>query len=96
MLFFISSKHVLTEDILSRYIKNERLYTRRLLTKTNAVPKWGERFIPSSTRKAFIIEESVVDPKAKTITTYTRNIALQSIMVSKHVLDHDFFIHFSI
>lgn len=74
------SKHVLTEDILSREVKDNCLYTRRLLTKTNAVPKWGERFIPQSARNMCIVEESVIDPVSRTITTYTRNIAMQHVM----------------
>lgn len=42
-------------------------------------PKWGEHFI--STRIVKIIEESVVDPKEKTLITYTRNIGYTSVMV---------------
>ncbi|KAK7109959.1 hypothetical protein V1264_013907 [Littorina saxatilis] len=74
------SKHVLTEDILSRHVEGNRLYTRRLMIKTNPVPKWGERFIPSSARNMCILEESVVDASSRTITTYTRNIAMQNVM----------------
>lgn len=74
------SKHVLTEDILSRHVEGHCLYTRRILTKTNPVPRWGERFIPTSSRKMCIIEESVVDSEARTITTYTRNTAMQHVM----------------
>lgn len=74
------SKHVLTEDILSRHVHGNCLYTRRLLTKTNPVPRWGERFIPNSSRQMCIIEESVVDPVSRTITTYTRNMAMQHVM----------------
>lgn len=79
--FFIPpSNHVLTEDVLSRHISGNCLYTRRLLTKTNAVPRWGERFIPGP-RNICIVEESIVDPSARTITTYTRNTAMQHVMV---------------
>ncbi|KAL8576232.1 hypothetical protein ACOMHN_006155 [Nucella lapillus] len=74
------SKHVLTEDILSRHVEGHCLYTRRILSKTNPVPRWGERFIPNASRKMFIIEESVVDSKSRTITTYTRNTAMQHVM----------------
>lgn len=73
------SKHVLTEDVLARRVSGNCLYTRRLLTKTNPVPRWGERFIPGP-RNVCIIEESVIDPKRHTITTYTRNIAMQHVM----------------
>lgn len=54
------------------------LYTKRLLSKTNRVPKWGERFYNAKSVK--IVEESVCDPKTKTLTTYTRNIAFTKIM----------------
>ncbi|XP_076302868.1 protein preli-like [Lasioglossum baleicum] len=73
-----NSTHVLTEDTVSRKVKNGILYTTRLLTKTNRVPKWGERFINKNTVK--IIEESAVDPKTKTLTTYTRNLGYTKVM----------------
>ncbi|XP_064483823.1 PRELI domain-containing protein 1, mitochondrial-like [Ornithodoros turicata] len=75
------STHVLTEDTVSRYVDGGRLFSKRLLTKTNPVnrlPKWGERFIGA--RSVRIVEESVVDPRTKTIVTYTRNVGLQHIM----------------
>lgn len=55
------------------------LHTTRLLTKTNRVPKWGERFISKSVVK--IVEETIVDPKTKTLTTYTRNLGYTKVMV---------------
>ncbi|KAK7574294.1 hypothetical protein V9T40_011485 [Parthenolecanium corni] len=72
------STHVLSEDTTYRQIRDGKLYTKRLLTKTNKIPKWGERFISTKTVK--ILEESIVDPKNKTLTTYTRNLGMQSIM----------------
>ncbi|XP_032680486.1 PRELI domain-containing protein 1, mitochondrial [Odontomachus brunneus] len=72
------SSHVLTEDTVSREIKDGKLYSTRLLTKTNRVPKWGERFISKNIVK--IVEESIVDPKAKTLTTYTRNLGYTKVM----------------
>lgn len=69
-----NSKHVLSEDVIDRHIREDGcLYTKRLLTKTNDLPKWGQRFV-GNLRKAYIIEESIVDPKKKTIVTYTKNI----------------------
>ncbi|GAB1603979.1 PRELI domain-containing protein 1, mitochondrial-like [Argonauta hians] len=73
------SNHVLSEDVISREIIDQKLHTKRLLTKTNPVPKWGERFV-SRTRRVCIVEESIVDPIAKTVITYTRNVGLQRIM----------------
>jgi len=74
------STHVLSEDTIEREVKNGKLYSKRLLTKTNRVPKWGERFISKNVVK--IIEESVVDLEAKTFTTYTRNLGYTKVMVS--------------
>jgi hypothetical protein len=76
------SSHVLSEDTIHREVNNDgKLYSRRLLTKTNKVPNWGKRFFKSG-NFVCIIEESVVDPKEKTLTTYTRNIGFNKIMVS--------------
>jgi hypothetical protein len=72
--------HVLTEDTIQREVRNDgKLYSKRILSKTNRVPKWGERFFAA--KSVFIIEESIVDPKNKTLTTLTRNIGFNKIMV---------------
>lgn len=71
--------HVLTEDTVERKItKDGKLYSIRLLTKTNKTPKWGERFFRA--KSVCIVEESLVDLKSKTLTTYTRNIGFNKIM----------------
>lgn len=72
------SMHVLSEDTVSREIKNGKLHSKRLLTKTNRVPKWGERFFKANSVN--ILEESVVDPKERVLVTYTRNIGFNKIM----------------
>lgn len=74
------STHVLTEDTVCREIRNDKLYTKRLITKASKInpPRWVRFFMPA-TRKTLIIEESIVDPVNNTITTYTRNIGLSSI-----------------
>lgn len=51
------------------------------------LPKWGEKFVPKSTRETLIVEESHVDLANKTFTTYTRNIALSNIMVRAQAYD---------
>jgi len=56
-----------------------KLYSKRLITKTNKLPKWGERFFKA--KSVCIIEESLVDPKSNSLTTYTRNIGFNKIMV---------------
>ncbi|XP_064602735.1 PRELI domain-containing protein 1, mitochondrial-like [Liolophura sinensis] len=73
------SKHVLTEDVLSREVREGKLYTKRLLTKTNRMPRWGERIVPGP-RNVCIVEETVVDPDNKTFITYTRNIAMRRFL----------------
>jgi len=71
--------HVLTEDVLRRELRPDgSLYTCRLLMKTNSIPKWGQALMPA--RRVPIIEESIVDPNNKTLTTYCRNITYKSLM----------------
>ncbi|XP_048486311.1 protein preli-like [Plutella xylostella] len=72
------STHVLSEDTCHREVRDGCLYTKRLLTKTNRVPKWGERFFSAKSVK--IIEESIVDPKNKVLVTYTRNLGYTKVM----------------
>lgn len=72
------SQHVLTEDTLERTVRDGKLYTKRLLSKTNRVPKWAEHI--TSARSVKIVEESICDPKEKTLTTYTRNVAFTKVM----------------
>ncbi|KAK2579544.1 hypothetical protein KPH14_010843 [Odynerus spinipes] len=72
------SSHVLSEDTISREVKDGKLYSKRLLTKTNGVPKWGEMFVKKNSVK--IVEESILDPEAKTLTTYSRNFTYNKAM----------------
>lgn len=76
------SKHVLTEDILCREVtSDQKLITRRLLTKTNRLPRWAERFLPANvTHAAYILEDSIIDLHKKTLTTYTWNISHSTVM----------------
>ncbi|XP_017781070.1 PREDICTED: protein preli-like [Nicrophorus vespilloides] len=73
-----NSKHVLTEDTISREVRGDQLVSKRLLRKTNALPKWAERFI--NTKHVYIMEESSVDPKNKVLVTYTRNLGFAKVM----------------
>ncbi|XP_072119766.1 PRELI domain-containing protein 1, mitochondrial-like [Mobula birostris] len=76
------SKHVLTEDVIHREITPERVISRRLLTKTSVVPRWAKRLFPTNVaHSAFVLEDSVVDLKHKTLTTFTRNINHSRLMV---------------
>jgi hypothetical protein len=75
--------HVLSEDTLYREFRpNGILYSRRLLTKTNRIPKWGEKFIVNFTRMVPLVEESYVDRETRTIVTYTRNVGLSRFMTA--------------
>merc|ERR1711956_106164 len=66
------ASHVLTEDTLYRELKdNDTLYSRRFLTKSNRLPKWGERFFSNLKKYVPLVEESYVDRKSKVITRYT-------------------------
>lgn len=76
---FFFSNHVLTEDTIHRKVSAGRLISLRLLSKTNPSPKWAERFI--TTRQVHIVEETVVDPTNKVLTTYTRNLGYTKVMV---------------
>ena len=77
----IFSSHVLSEDTLQRRIvKPNQLHSLRVISKTNSMPKWGEKFMPGQ-KQMLVVEESVVDRKKQTLTTYTRNICMQSILV---------------
>lgn len=79
------SKHVLTEDVLERYIRDDgKLYTIKMLTKTNPMPRWGERFYKGP-KFVTIIEETIVDPDTSTFTSYSRNITMTHFMVSDKV-----------
>ncbi|KAL9915919.1 protein preli-like [Glossina fuscipes fuscipes] len=59
---------------------------KTLLSKTNHVPKWGERFYKNTPIK--IIEDSILDPKNKTLTTFTRNIGMKKIMKVDEIVEY--------
>ncbi|KAM8974517.1 PRELI domain-containing protein 1, mitochondrial [Pelodytes ibericus] len=76
------SKHVLSEDILYREVTpDQKLLTRKLLTKTNRLPRWAERIFPANVAHAvYVIEDSIMDPVNRTLTTFTWNINHATIM----------------
>jgi len=77
--------HVLSEDTVFREVRDNGkvLYSRRFLTKTNKLPKWGERWMPANLyRFVPLVEESYVDRDNKTVTTYTRNVGLSTFMTA--------------
>ena len=79
------ASHVLSEDTLHREVRGggHVLYTRRFLTKTNKLPKWGEKFFPSNLKRFVpLVEESHIDRNSKVVTTYTRNVGLSMFMTA--------------
>ena len=56
--------------------------TFRFLTKTNKIPKWGERWLSGFRRSVPLLEESYVDTASRTITTYTRNVGMSNFMTA--------------
>uniref|UniRef100_A0A8C1NP87 PRELI domain containing 1b n=1 Tax=Cyprinus carpio TaxID=7962 RepID=A0A8C1NP87_CYPCA len=74
------STHVLTEDVLFREVTSDNLLlSRRLLTKTNRLPRWAERIFPGK-RSVYIIEDSVVDLGNRSLTTLTWNVNHAKLM----------------
>lgn len=73
-----NSKHVLSEDTVARKIEAGKLFSKRILSKTNSIPKWAERFFSGS--HIYIVEESTVDPLNKVLVTYTRNLGYTKVM----------------
>jgi hypothetical protein len=72
------SKHVLSEDTFVRKVANGLLESKRLLTKTNPIPKWGRKYL--HVRDVGVVEESLLDAEKKTLVTYTRNVGLLGVM----------------
>ncbi|KAG9307654.1 hypothetical protein G9A89_023219 [Geosiphon pyriformis] len=68
------ASHVLSVDVIDRYIDpiSGMLRTTRLILKRGKVPSWGRGLI--KTPEAYILEESMVNPKTKTMITRTKNI----------------------
>lgn len=75
------SKHVLSEDVLDRQITpGGQLYTRRLLTKTNSLPRWGSAIFRNMKKVVYILEESIVDVKQEKMKVYTWNTSYKTMM----------------
>lgn len=67
---------------------DNKLMSRRLLTKTNRLPRWAECIFPVNKAKCvYIIEDSIVDPEKRTLTTFTWNINHARLMrVEEHCI----------
>ncbi|XP_053498542.1 PRELI domain containing 1b isoform X3 [Ictalurus furcatus] len=76
------STHVLTEDVIFREVTPDNcLLSRRLLTKTNRLPRWAERIFPGNlSRSVYIVEDSIIDPSSRRLTTLTWNLNHSTLM----------------
>jgi hypothetical protein len=74
------SSHVFSVDTLTTEIVEGKLYCKRLIIKTNPLPSWGKHFF--NARRVAVIEECIVDPRAKEHTWYVRNIGLNAFMAT--------------
>ncbi|TNN61924.1 PRELI domain-containing protein 1, mitochondrial [Liparis tanakae] len=81
-VLYISDTHVLTEDVVYREVTaDHRLLSRRLLMKTNRLPRWAEYLFPGGmSRSVYIIEDSIVDPVNRSLVTYTWNLNHTTLM----------------
>jgi len=74
------SRHVVAADVIDRYvdITTGCLHTTRLVLKRGILPSWARKFFNVS--EAYILEDTVIDPKARVMRTLTRNITHSHIM----------------
>ncbi|RHZ47463.1 hypothetical protein Glove_579g17 [Diversispora epigaea] len=74
------ASHVESVDVIDRYVdpKTGSLRTTRLIMKRGVLPKWGQGFIKNP--EAYIIEESIINPKTQTMITRTKNITHARVM----------------
>lgn len=67
------AKHVKSVDTLEVYVKNDCLYVTKLLVKTGRLPGFIKPFL-GNVLDSYIIENSIIDPKNKSIKSFTANI----------------------
>lgn len=73
------ASHVLGSDVIERYVDSDGvLHTKRIILKKGKLPKWGRRLINIS--EAYIIEETLVNPKTETLISKTRNLTHARVM----------------
>ncbi|CAB55177.1 Intermembrane space protein sorting protein [Schizosaccharomyces pombe] len=67
------SLHVVSADVLERYVDDEgRLYTERLLVKQGRLPRWASDLL--NVNKSYILERSVIDPSKQELKSETFNL----------------------
>jgi hypothetical protein len=80
------SRHVLTEDVISRQIDGPIIRTVRLMTKTNRMPRWGERIIGTAHKHLIVVEESIVNRAERFAAFYysSKLISFRSLVTYTH------------
>ncbi|KAI5961901.1 uncharacterized protein KGF55_003872 [Candida pseudojiufengensis] len=69
------AKHVLSVDTLDSHIDKEgQLNITRIIVKTGRLPKFVRPFLGSTNLNSWIIEKLIINPKTKTMKSYTSNI----------------------
>jgi hypothetical protein len=77
------STHVLTSDVIDRYLKGNTLITLRLLKKQSKVPRWGQYILKMD--EAYILETSQVNLETNEMTMKTRNLSHRKIMLIEEI-----------
>lgn len=76
------SSHVLGCDVINRHVDptTGTLVSQRLLKKTNNKPKIAEKFLGKGSSSGYVLEDSIIDPMNKSMTTVTRNISFAKVL----------------
>ncbi|CAK9298069.1 unnamed protein product [Gordionus sp. m RMFG-2023] len=75
------SSHVISEDVISKEIKDNKLYIKKIIVKISKIPKWAEKIIPA--RSVPILEKCIIDPLNKIYVSYKQNIMHQKFMMAR-------------
>ncbi|KAI9101970.1 PRELI-like family-domain-containing protein [Phlyctochytrium arcticum] len=75
------ASHVLSSDVIDRTVDpiSGAMTTTRIFLKSGYIPKWGRSLL--NVPEAFILEQSTVDPKSRTMVTTTRNLSHTKLML---------------
>eukprot|EP01134_Creolimax_fragrantissima_P003534 CFRG3534T1 len=83
------SSHVVVCDVIERLVDEQgRLVSQRLLEKTNNKPKLAEVFLGKEKTHGFVLEDSVIDAKNKTMKTVTRNLTFSRILFVEETCEY--------
>merc|ERR1712062_653012 len=74
----IDANSYLIETPEEYLLPKEKLESLKYSTEVKKLPSWGEHLF--KTRNVWLVEETIVDPKTKTMSVYTRNLNLRVFM----------------